>query len=347
MTRLIMNTVIMLVTVFFSTYVQGQKVELLRKDEKRAVEVMVDGQLFTSYLYLDTAVMKKSILFPVHTSSGAIVTRGWPLEPRAHERIDHPHHVGVWFNYEEVNGIDFWNNSDKVNPKKKHYGTILHTGIRSIKSGQSKGTLEVTANWLDNTGKVVLEERTKLVFSAKGTQRIVDRITTLKAVKERVEMGDVKDGFFAIRVARELDHPSEKPDTRTDEKGEVMSFKTVNNQDVTGHFRNKEGVEGDDAWGKSSAWCNLTGTIGEEKVSVLLIDHPKNPGYPSHWHARGYGLFGINPLGRKAYDKTKEPTSLRLAPTEEVTFRFRLVIDSTHLTDAEINKIADQFASVK
>ena len=46
-----------------------------------------------------------------------MVTRGFPLEPRPGERVDHPHHVGLWFNHGDVNGVDFWNNSESLRPE--------------------------------------------------------------------------------------------------------------------------------------------------------------------------------------------------------------------------------------
>lgn len=343
----IYTVVIQLVTVFFPVSSQAQRVKLVNNEAARSVEVVVDGCHFTSYMYPDTGLMKKSILFPVRSYTGALVTRGWPLEPRPNERVDHPHHVGVWMNYEDVNGIDFWNNSNVVDQKRKHFGTIVHTGIKSIRDNKWRGTLEVTANWLDREGKIVLAEETKYVFRAKGTQRLVDRTTRLKAVNGRVEMKDVKDGFFAIRVAHELDHPSENPELRTDETGKTADKKVVYNEGVTGHYRNSNGIEGEEVWGKRGVWCNLTGTIGDEDISVAMIDHPSNPGYPSYWHARGYGLFAVNPLGVKSYDKTKEASELVLKPRESVTFRFRLVIDSKHLSDEEMNNLATAFAGRK
>ena len=42
-------------------------------------------------------------------------SRGFPLEPRPGERVDHPHpQRGSWLNYGSVNGVDFWNNSTVV-----------------------------------------------------------------------------------------------------------------------------------------------------------------------------------------------------------------------------------------
>lgn len=341
------TVVIQLVTVYFFMTAQAQRVRLVNNESARSVEVVVDGCHFTSYMYPDTGLMKKSILFPVRSYTGALVTRGWPLEPRPNERIDHPHHVGVWMNYEDVNGIDFWNNSNVVDQNRKRFGTIVHTGIKAIRDNKWRGTLKVTADWLDRGGNLILSEETKYVFRARGTQRIVDRFSKLKAVNGTVEMKDVKDGFFAIRVAHELDHPSNNPELRTDENGQIAAKKTVLKEGVTGHYRNSNGLEGEEVWGKRGIWCNLTGSIAEEDISVAIIDHPQNPGYPSYWHARGYGLFGINPLGVKSFDKTKEATSLSLKPKESVMFRFRLVIDSKHLNDFEMNALAAEFANAR
>lgn len=348
MNRLFRYTVVIqLVTVYFCMTTQAQRVRLVNNEEARSVEVVVDGCHFTSYMYPDTGLMKKSILFPVRSYTGALVTRGWPLEPRPDERIDHPHHVGVWMNYEDVNGIDFWNNSNVVDPNRKHFGTIVHTGIKSIRDNKWRGTLKVTADWLDRSGNLILSEETKYVFRARGTQRIVDRFSKLKAVNGPVDMKDVKDGFFAIRVAHELDHPSKQAEFRTDRNGQAGKTKTVLQKGVTGHYRNSNGIEGEEVWGKKAIWCNLMGTIQDEDISVAIIDHPQNPGYPSYWHARGYGLFAINPLGVKSYDKSKEAANLQLKQNESVTFRFRLVIDSKHLNDSEMNALAADFANVK
>src|ERR1022692_2411971 len=77
-------------------------VTVVPNEAARRVDVLVDGQPFTSYIWPDT--LKKPVLFPLRTASGTIITRGYPLEPRPGERTDHPHHVGLWFNYENVNG---------------------------------------------------------------------------------------------------------------------------------------------------------------------------------------------------------------------------------------------------
>src|SRR5262245_22458769 len=76
---------------------------------ERRVDVTVAGKPFTSYIWPER--LAKPVLYPIRTAGGTLVTRGFPMDPRPGERVDHPHHVGLWFNYGDVDGVDFWNNS--------------------------------------------------------------------------------------------------------------------------------------------------------------------------------------------------------------------------------------------
>jgi len=325
----------------------AQKVDLIRNDKDKKVEVKIDGKPFTAYYYPGEQKLKKAVLYPVMTAKGTVITRGWPLDPRPGERVDHPHHVGIWLNYEDVNGNDYWNNSDAVNHEKRAYGTIIHTGITSVKSGKDKGELTVTADWVDKDGTLTLKEVTKYTFSGKGDTRIIDRSTTLTAVLPEVNMPDVKDGMYAIRVARELELPSNKPEIFTDASGIATKVPALNNEGITGNYRNSNGVEGETVWGKRAIWCNLTGKIKDEDISIAMIDHPKNVGYPAYWHARGYGLFAVNPLGMKALSDGKETLNFKLKKGESTTFRYRLAIASEHLKDATLNDLAAAYAKTE
>lgn len=325
---------------------QTKSVKLVRDDANKKVQVLVDNKPFTAYFYPGESVLKKAVLYPVYSPKGTLVTRGWPLDPRAGERVDHPHHVGIWLNYEDANGHDFWNNSNTPPSAKGTYGTIVHTGIKSVKSGKKQGELVVTADWLDKEGKLMLIEETKYIFRGTDNQNIVDRITTLTAADKEVSFKDVKDGFFAIRVARELEHPSDKAEVFTDASGVATKVPKLDNTGITGSYRNTEGVEGEAVWAKRSKWVNLRGKIGEENVNIAIIDHPKNVGYPSYWHARGYGLFAVNPLGQKVFSNGKEELNLKLAPKQSTTFRYRVVVASESLSDDAMNKLTTDFGKL-
>jgi Methane oxygenase PmoA len=334
------------VLVFVSMGVFAQKGVVLTHNEKdKKVEVTVNGVPFTAYFYPGEDVLKKAVLYPLRTDKGTVVTRGWPFDPRAGERVDHPHHVGMWFNYEDVNGFDYWNNSTAIKPEDrlKKYGTIRHTGITAMKSGK-KGELTATADWFDKdgTGTLTAKETTTYVFMAKGKIRVIDRVTTIKAETDIV-FKDVKDGMFAIRVARQLEHPSKTPEVFTDASGIATQVPKLDNTGVTGSYRNSNGIEGDDCWGKRAQWCNLRGQIGDEKINIVIIDHSKNVGYPTYWHSRGYGLFAANPLGQKIFSNGKETLNFSLKKGESSTFRYRTVIASTSLTDEAVNKLMTDF----
>src|SRR5881296_2139372 len=139
------------------------RISVAVNEQARRVDVSIDGQPFTSYIWPDR--LAKPVLYPLRTANGTIITRGYPLEPRPDERVDHPHHVGMWLNYENVNGIDFWNNSEAIKPQDApKMGTIRQRSIVSAKGGSDQGELEVEADWLTYDKRVLLKEHTRFVF---------------------------------------------------------------------------------------------------------------------------------------------------------------------------------------
>lgn len=328
------------------TFAQSkQRIQLTHDEAQKRVSVTVDGKPFTAYIYPGPSVLKKAVLYPILSAGGNPITRGWPMDPRPGERVDHPHHVGMWFNYGDVNGHDFWNNSTAIGPEHKGpFGTIVHTGVKSMKSGKDQGELVVTADWLDKDGKPMLQETTTYLFRAGANDRTIDHITTLKALDKDVVFKDNKEGMIAIRVARELEHPSNKPEVFTDAQGVATKVPALNNAGVTGKYVSSEGVEGDAVWGTRGKWVNLTGTINGEPVSVVLFDHPQNVGYPTYWHARGYGLFAANPLAPSVMSSGKAPAMNYTLPAgQSVTFRHRVLITSGNTTNQTVSEQAMKF----
>jgi len=66
----------------------------------------------------------------------------------------------------------------------------------------------------------------------------------------------------------------------------------------------------------------LTGKVDSEAVTLVLLDHPQNIGFPTFWHARGYGLFAPTRWARK-HSATQGETEFTLEPKQSVTFRYR------------------------
>ncbi|MEK6322153.1 MAG: PmoA family protein [Acidobacteriota bacterium] len=302
-------------------------VQLVANEAAHRVDVLIDGHPFTSYIWPDS--IKKPVLYPLRTAKGTLVTRGYPLDPRPGERVDHPHQVGTWFNYGDVNGLDFWNNSEAIKPAERgKYGTIRHSKLKRVKSGKSRGELEVEMEWIGPDGALLLREETTFVFHGMNSGRAIDRITKLTALDRRVVFSDNKEGVIGIRVARQLEQPADKPEVFTDASGKATAVPKLDNTGVTGRYRSSEGKTGDEVWGTRGRWTMLTGKIAEEDVTLAILDHPRNPGYPTYWHARGYGLFAANPLGQKVFSDGKQTLNLTLGPRQSATFRYRILIHS-------------------
>lgn len=333
-----------LVINFVSAAQSSNSFQIIEKPGESRIDILYHNRLLTSYLYEDS--LKKPVLFPINTVDGIMVTRGWPVEPRAGERTDHPHHIGLWLNYESVNGLDFWNNSMAIPPEKRNrYGHIRHDQLMEIKAGKDSAVIAVSASWLNPAGKTLLKEITRYVFTVRDQRFFIKRISTLTAQDEDVFFKDVKDGFFAIRVARELEMPSKQEDVFTDSQGNKTAVaKMINNEGVTGNYTSSEGTKGDDVWGTKGRWTMLSGNKQGQEITIGIFDHPLNIGYPAYWHARGYGLFAINPLGKKVFSNGKESLDLTLKMNESITFRYKVVITSgVHLSVKEMNKLAEEF----
>jgi hypothetical protein len=212
-------------------------------------------------------------------------------------------------------------------------------------SNGKKGILSYHAKWTNQQNDVLLEEKTTFEFSGNNHQRIIDRVTTLTAVTD-VTFNDAKDGMLGLRLAHELQIPTKEDQKFTDDKGNVTIVKGGTDNIPNGNYLTSEGKTGNDAWSTRGKWCKVYGKMGNDSVSISIIDHPLNINYPTFWHARGYGLFAANPLGEKIFTNGKSARNLQIKKGESVTFRFRIIIDEGKTTIGvnELNIQADDFA---
>jgi hypothetical protein len=342
-------TTLLLTAIIFlacgTQHVRGQKIAFVNKEAEKKIDVMVDGKLFTSYCFFDNVF--KPVLYPVYTSAGTEITRGFPIKPRANERGDHMHQIGIWLNYGNVDSVDYWGNgSTGLGKRSPNGGEIKHLKVEKMTDGTGEGVLVTSESWINTKGKQVLSEKTEYHFIAKGSVRIIDRITTLTATGKTVSFPDTKEGMFGIRVARQLELPMPKDNARLiDATGKPSEIRASANEGVTGNYRSSEGVTGAAVWSTRAKWMDLYGSIGNEKISIVVCDHPKNVSYPTYWHARDYGLFAANPFGAKDFTNGKTVLNFSIPSGKSTVIRYRVIVNSgADLTDAEINAYADEFA---
>jgi hypothetical protein len=325
------------------SHAQSKPKVLVKQDPtQQKVVIEINGKPFTEFIFTDT--IEKPFLYPIYAPDGQVITRGFPWHPQPNDPTDHPHHIGLWFNYEKVNGLDFWNNSFAIPAeKKKQYGWIRTEKILQAESGQT-GKLVYQASWTDQEKNVLITEKTTFIFSQENNVSIIDRKTELTAV-QNVSFNDAKDGLLGLRVAHELQLPVMETKEYKDEKGNVTKVSATKDASATGNYITSAGKEGDAAWATRGNWCMLYGKKGGDVISITMIDHPQNPGYPTYWHARNYGLFAANPLGQKVFSEGKESLNFKLMKGQSSIFRYRILISAGNerLSDAVREKLVTDF----
>lgn len=338
MKRSIITLLISILTISTYAAAKSPKVEFKNKEADKKVEVYVDGKFFTTYIYPDN--MEKQSLYPIVSASGKAITRGYPLNPRSFERTDHPHHVGLWLNFGDVNGLDFWNNSFAIKAEEKHkYGTVKFKKI--VSENPKKGELVTASEWVDVNNKVLLHEETTFTFAGSDNLRTIERTSKLTAVQEAT-FKENKEGLLGLRLDRAFEEPATKPEKFLDANGIETEVPVLNNDGVNGVYRNAEGISGGAVWSKRSPWVALRAEKEGEILTVVILDNPKNPNYPAWSHARGYGLFATNNLGGRVFDKNATEVKVVMKPGEAIVFKHKVIIGGD-LTDAEINQMAKDF----
>jgi hypothetical protein len=279
--------------------------------DRDLISVNVDGKPFTVFHY--GAESGKPYLAPIRSASGKIVTRRFPMESAAGDSTDHLHHTGLWFSYDDVNGVKFWEND----PSYQHpnQGRIV-VRTADYQDGDRSGILTAALEWRDPSGKVLMVENRKMIFHSDPKLRIIDFEIALTAAED-LTFGDTKEGAFAIRLA----------ETLTERKG--------------GRMVNADGQAGmAQVWGKRSDWVDYAGEVEGEKLGVAILDHPQNPRHPTYWHARDYGLFALNPFGAHAFDPAQPESHWQLPKGKQLIFRWRVIV---HPGDAESARIAELY----
>ena len=323
----------------------AERFQLVHHPEAGKVDVLIDGHLFTAYVYKNEK-LRKPVLYPIISATGQRVTRSFPLENAPDERIDSPAQSGLWFGYANVNGLDFWNssfeNTDKNAFKK---GTVRHTKILNMKNGNEGCGLEVAAQWQRPDGTPLLFQNTKYIFKGKKNTRTIDLVITLSALDEKVNLEDDEGGLLGLRVCRELEIPVDEPVTRTDAAGKPGTEPVVNKKGITGNYQSDVGFTGEQVKGQKARWVKLSGKIKNELIDVIILDHPANLPHPPYWNVTAGGLFAVNPLGAKAFTNGEKYTGMQVPAGNSAIFRYHIIIQATGgfnptLIESEFQKFA-------
>ena len=232
------------------------------------IEVLLGGRPLTAFHY--DAKWDKPFLYPLRTSSGLVVSRGHPIDPRPGEERDHDWHRGIWYGHGDVNGHDFWRElgRDKTS-------LIVPTTEPTYRTEGDSGTIVAELGLQTEAQETIGTLQGAFTFSASDADIVIDAAISLRADEgQNLRFGDTEDGGFAMRLADEF------------------------RQDRGAILRNANGQTGtENIWGKAARWVDYSAAIDGKDVGVTMFDHPSNLRHPSRWHARGYSLCSANPFG--------------------------------------------------
>ena len=268
------------------------------------LDIELDSRPFTSFHFGSN--WPKPFLHPLRSPSGVVVTRGFPVEEIAGESHDHRWHRGLFFGHGDIQGIDFWR---EIGPEKSRFplpvGTVVLRALGPVQKLEDAAVVTAIFDLQAPGPRRLGSLRQRYRFHRLGKHNAIDARMTLTADSgQSLKMGDTEEGTFAIRVA---------PGLRQDQ-GAIL--------------RNAQGLVGtENIWGKASSWVDYSGRVEGKMVGIAIFDHPSNPKHPTHWHARGYGLFSANPFGE--HDFYKDPSrdgSLTIEDGKTLTLRYRVVV---------------------
>ncbi len=253
----------------------GATVLALSESEGAVAIKAPDRELTRWYAAAGTA-NKKPCFYPLN-AHGVNVLRGYPLEDRAGEAKDHPHHTGIYHAFGEVNGREYWSKTNIENRKARKEAGPVFARILAENA------------W----GADLVETQDVLVLNA-GPDAVMDWTITLTAAADVVFGKDpkqAKEGSFAVRVCTEL--------TRKGDAPELMS-------DALGN-KGEKAIRA-----ATPSWVDYSGEVAGKKLGVAVMEHPTSFRAPTNWHVRAYGLFAANPWLVRGESKLAKGESITL-----------------------------------
>ncbi|MFO7973260.1 MAG: PmoA family protein [Candidatus Hydrogenedentota bacterium] len=284
-------------------------VEVVKKDDADAVDVIVAGKPLTTYVYSNDN--RKPYLWPVFSEGGAKVTRAWPMGEKV-VTDDHVHQKSFWTAYGDINGVDCW-------AETTDNAGYQHSDSVSSGSGCAYGWIVAQNTWQDkDRNPVIAENREYRFYNTPESMKMVDVVVQFTAAYGDARFGDTKEGgIVALRMHDALL-----------EKG------------GTGVITNADGLQGASAcWGKPSAWCDYSGTFENAGArGIAVFDHPANLRHPTRWHVRDYGLMTANCFGLSHFTKGKENGDYLLKEGDSLIFAYRVYIHSGDVDEANVGE---------
>ncbi len=241
----------------------------------------------------------------VGPSGSSLIRMGHPGAP------DHDHHRGIWFAHNDVVGNDFW--SDTAAARIRQLQWLCY------EDSDEEARLAVQLGWFDgHDPRALLEQQVVVAVRPVGQRETAVEIQfSFPPVSQRLEFRQSNFGFLGVRVA-----------------------KGISGYFGGGTISDSEGRQGEPAiFGRQARWMDYSGHTGTGVATavegITYFDHPRNPGYPTHWHVREDGWMIASACMQNPLLTTQE---------SPLTLRYLLHAHAGPLQTDGANLLATEFA---
>jgi hypothetical protein len=209
-------------------------------------------------------------------------------------------------------GIDFWSETTK--------SRIRQSKWYAIEDGAESARIAFELLWTDGHDPQPLIKQDVFATLRTAPQGwTLELQSDFRATADGVEFRQSNFGILGLRVA----------------KGLSVVF-------GGGRITGADGSRGEpELFGKPNRWIDYSGPVYTEPApttpvieGLTLIDHAKNPNYPSKWHVREDGWIGPS-LSRDR--------SILVPREQPLTSRYLLYVHSAACDSAKITSLADSF----
>lgn len=296
---------------------------------------MIGNQVFAEYVVTHEGT-NMPYLWPIYGPGQKAMTRAYPMQLIEGEQHDHPHHRGLCFGHEDIAGYDTWaekatfeeqmkgKNAEKAKERLKHLGSIQHRKFEKLESTKESAVIVALSDYLDGSGKKLLEEKRTMIFSLAGDSRVIDVDIELIATEGPVQVADKKDAGLSIRVPTSM---------AVDSK-------------LGGKLVNSDGLTDAATWAKKAKWCDYHGPVEGAHVGIAMLNHPASFRFPTYWHSRTYGLFTANPFGTKSLNPDETDGSYTIEPSAPTRLYHRFIFHSGDEKTAHIEAAWQAYSQI-
>ena len=271
-------------------------------------------------LHLD-AKEGKPYFHPLRTVSGHDLT--WLRPP------DHPWHLGLWFSWKEINGVNYWETDPNTGLCQ---GATEVTDIKATRHDDFSATIVIQLSYHPPGKPPVLAETRTLTITPPQPDRTytIDwhaaftagaEPVTLESTKPAALGGPAWGGYAGLTF---------------------RSVKTMTDRVVldSNGWRNTAKLMGS---GRTANWMDLSGVVDEPTkatAGVAVLDHPASLRHPTPWYVYMDGTFGcIIPSPLFA-------TPLKLKPHEQFVLFYRVLIHDGPADPARLNAEFSRFSKL-